>query len=217
MSDRRRSLTSSRFAPFRDSLGWAIQLKKPSEYAVPEKLETVLDGNAALKATFEALTPPGRRKSYIFHISTAKQAKTREARSKTMCAHDPERTGIQRATKLGGRIFQGRLRCKAAADPRSQSQGLGHPRTRHTQIYARKRSQPFRVYPIGGMLTRLFIPLPGGPERYGRSIWRDQGFGGKIGSFPLSWPIGRACLTMQHPLGNQWIPRVGIPAPRKSS
>ena len=81
MSDRRRSLTSIAIRSFRDSLGWAIQLKKPSEYAVPEKLETVLDGNAALKATFEALTP-GRRKSYIFHISTAKQAKTREARAK---------------------------------------------------------------------------------------------------------------------------------------
>jgi uncharacterized protein YdeI (YjbR/CyaY-like superfamily) len=60
--------------------GKKVKLKKPSEYAVPEELETVLDGNAALKAAFEALTP-GRRKSYIFHISSAKQAKTREARA----------------------------------------------------------------------------------------------------------------------------------------
>jgi uncharacterized protein YdeI (YjbR/CyaY-like superfamily) len=33
-----------------------------------------------LKAAFEALTP-GRRKSYIFHISNAKQSKTRSARA----------------------------------------------------------------------------------------------------------------------------------------
>jgi uncharacterized protein YdeI (YjbR/CyaY-like superfamily) len=61
--------------------GKKVELKKPSEYAVPEELETVLDGNTALRAAFEALTP-GRRKSYIFHISNAKQAKTREARAR---------------------------------------------------------------------------------------------------------------------------------------
>jgi uncharacterized protein YdeI (YjbR/CyaY-like superfamily) len=33
-----------------------------------------------LRAPFEALTP-GRRKSYIFHVSGAKQAKTRAARA----------------------------------------------------------------------------------------------------------------------------------------
>jgi uncharacterized protein YdeI (YjbR/CyaY-like superfamily) len=33
-----------------------------------------------LRAAFEALTP-GRRKSYIFHVSGAKQAKTRVARA----------------------------------------------------------------------------------------------------------------------------------------
>jgi hypothetical protein len=39
-----------------------------------------LDDNAVLRAAFEALTP-GRRKSYIFHISSAKQAKTKKARA----------------------------------------------------------------------------------------------------------------------------------------
>ena len=60
--------------------GKKVQLKKPSEYAVPEELQSKLDENALLKAAFEALTP-GRRKSYIFHISSAKQSKTRAARA----------------------------------------------------------------------------------------------------------------------------------------
>lgn len=60
--------------------GKNVELKKPSEYAIPEELQIRLDENAALKAAFEALTP-GRRKSYIFHISSAKQSKTRSARS----------------------------------------------------------------------------------------------------------------------------------------
>lgn len=60
--------------------GKKVELKKPSEYAIPEELQTRLDDNAVLKAAFEALTP-GRRKSYIFHVSSAKQAKTRAARA----------------------------------------------------------------------------------------------------------------------------------------
>jgi uncharacterized protein YdeI (YjbR/CyaY-like superfamily) len=60
--------------------GKKVALKKPSEYAVPEELQTRLEDDALLKAAFGALTP-GRRKSYIFHISSAKQAKTRAARA----------------------------------------------------------------------------------------------------------------------------------------
>ena len=60
--------------------GKKIQLKKPSEYAVPQELQTMLNRRAAVKAAFQALTP-GRRKSYIFHIASAKQAATRAARA----------------------------------------------------------------------------------------------------------------------------------------
>jgi uncharacterized protein YdeI (YjbR/CyaY-like superfamily) len=60
--------------------GKKVELKKPSEYAVPEELEAVLRGDARVKAAFDALTP-GRRKSYIFHVASAKQAKTRLARA----------------------------------------------------------------------------------------------------------------------------------------
>lgn len=60
--------------------GKKVPLKKVSEYVVPEELQVRLNAAPELKAAFEALTP-GRRKSYIFHISGAKQAKTRAARA----------------------------------------------------------------------------------------------------------------------------------------
>jgi uncharacterized protein YdeI (YjbR/CyaY-like superfamily) len=60
--------------------GKKVPLKKPSEYVVPEELQARLKAAPELKAAFEALTP-GRRKSYILHVSGAKQAKTRAARA----------------------------------------------------------------------------------------------------------------------------------------
>jgi len=60
--------------------GRKVALRKASEYPIPEELQSRLDHNAVLRAAFAALTP-GRRKSYIFHISSAKQAKTRSARA----------------------------------------------------------------------------------------------------------------------------------------
>jgi uncharacterized protein YdeI (YjbR/CyaY-like superfamily) len=60
--------------------GKRVVLKKPSDYPIPEELQKRLDDDAVLRSAFAALTP-GRRKSYIFHISSAKQAKTRAARA----------------------------------------------------------------------------------------------------------------------------------------
>ena len=60
--------------------GKKIELKKPSEYPIPEELQRKLHDNAVLRAAFATLTP-GRRKSYIFHVSSAKQTKTRAARA----------------------------------------------------------------------------------------------------------------------------------------
>ncbi len=60
--------------------GKRIERKKPSEYPIPEELQRKLDNNAVLRSAFATLTP-GRRKSYIFHVSSAKQAKTRAARA----------------------------------------------------------------------------------------------------------------------------------------
>ena len=60
--------------------GKKVPLKKASQYVVPEELQVRLNAAPELKAAFEALTP-GRRKSYIFHVSGAKQASTRAARA----------------------------------------------------------------------------------------------------------------------------------------
>jgi uncharacterized protein YdeI (YjbR/CyaY-like superfamily) len=60
--------------------GRKVERKKPADYPIPAELQTLLDGNARLLTAFDALTP-GRRKSYIFHIASAKQAKTRAARA----------------------------------------------------------------------------------------------------------------------------------------
>lgn len=60
--------------------GAKIELRKPSEHPIPEELQSRLNENAALRSAFTALTP-GRRRSYIFYLSSAKQAKTRAARA----------------------------------------------------------------------------------------------------------------------------------------
>ncbi len=63
-----------------EAAGKKVTLKKDSEYVVPEELQARLDAAPELRAAFEALTP-GRRRSYIFHVAGAKQAKTRVARA----------------------------------------------------------------------------------------------------------------------------------------
>jgi uncharacterized protein YdeI (YjbR/CyaY-like superfamily) len=60
--------------------GKKVVLKKPSEYPIPEELQRRLDDDAVLRSAFATLTP-GRRKSYIFHVSSAKQAETRAVRA----------------------------------------------------------------------------------------------------------------------------------------
>ena len=60
--------------------GAKVELKKASEYPIPEELQMSLDADRVLKTAFESLSP-GRRKSYILHISGAKQAGTRAART----------------------------------------------------------------------------------------------------------------------------------------
>jgi uncharacterized protein YdeI (YjbR/CyaY-like superfamily) len=59
--------------------GKTIERKKLSDYPIPEELQKKLDDNAVLRSAFGSLTP-GRKKAYIFHVSSAKQEKTRAAR-----------------------------------------------------------------------------------------------------------------------------------------
>jgi uncharacterized protein YdeI (YjbR/CyaY-like superfamily) len=60
--------------------GKKVALKKAADYVIPEELQATLKASAERLAAFDALTP-GRRRSYIFHVAGAKQAKTRAARA----------------------------------------------------------------------------------------------------------------------------------------
>lgn len=59
--------------------GLKVELKKTTEFGIPEEFKKVMDENPDLKAAFESLTP-GRQRAYLLHFSTPKQSKTREAR-----------------------------------------------------------------------------------------------------------------------------------------
>ncbi len=58
--------------------GLKVAFKKNPE-PIPEELQDMMDKNAELKAAFAALTP-GKQRSYILHISSSKQPKTRISR-----------------------------------------------------------------------------------------------------------------------------------------
>jgi len=62
-----------------EKTGLKVELKKTTEFKMVEEFQYKLDKIPALKAAFEALTP-GRQRGYLLHFSSAKQAKTREAR-----------------------------------------------------------------------------------------------------------------------------------------
>ncbi|OAX48753.1 YdeI/OmpD-associated family protein [Paenibacillus sp. AD87] len=62
-----------------EKAGLKVELKKNTEYDVPEEFQTKLNENPALKTAFEALTP-GRQRAYLFYFSQPKQSKTRVSR-----------------------------------------------------------------------------------------------------------------------------------------
>jgi uncharacterized protein YdeI (YjbR/CyaY-like superfamily) len=62
-----------------EKAGVEVPLKKTSEFKMAEEFRKKLEENAALKKTFEALTP-GRQRGYLLYFSGAKQSATREAR-----------------------------------------------------------------------------------------------------------------------------------------
>jgi uncharacterized protein YdeI (YjbR/CyaY-like superfamily) len=59
--------------------GKKVEFKKVSEFKMPVEFKHVLDATPSLKKAFESLTP-GRQRGYLLYFSSAKQAKTREAR-----------------------------------------------------------------------------------------------------------------------------------------
>lgn len=62
-----------------EKAGLKVQLKKTTDFQIPEEFQAKLDAMPLLNNAFKALTP-GRQRAYIFYFSQAKQSKTREAR-----------------------------------------------------------------------------------------------------------------------------------------
>jgi uncharacterized protein YdeI (YjbR/CyaY-like superfamily) len=62
-----------------EKAGLKVNLKKTTEFEMPEEFQKKLNKIPALKTAFKALTP-GRQRAYLLHFSKPKQSKTREAR-----------------------------------------------------------------------------------------------------------------------------------------
>jgi uncharacterized protein YdeI (YjbR/CyaY-like superfamily) len=77
-----------------DKADLKVEMKKTSDYKIPQEFQIVLDELPELKTAFEALTP-GRQKGYIFYFSAAKQAKTREARIEKYLQKILDRKGLE--------------------------------------------------------------------------------------------------------------------------
>jgi len=62
-----------------EKAGLKVEMKKTTQFTMPDEFQHKLDSIPALKTAFEALTP-GRQRAYLLHFSQAKQAKTRGER-----------------------------------------------------------------------------------------------------------------------------------------
>ena len=62
-----------------EKAGLKVNLKKTSDFPIPEEFQSKLNETSALKTAFQALTP-GRQRAYLHFFSQPKQSKTREAR-----------------------------------------------------------------------------------------------------------------------------------------
>lgn len=59
--------------------GLKVEMKKTTEFTMPEEFKKRLDKSKVLKTAFTALTP-GRQRAYLLHFAAPKQSKTRESR-----------------------------------------------------------------------------------------------------------------------------------------
>ncbi|GAA0485791.1 YdeI family protein [Salinibacillus aidingensis] len=63
-----------------------LEVKKTTEFTIPDELQKKFDESPDFKKAFEALTP-GRQRAYILYFSKAKQSKTRESRIEKYTEH----------------------------------------------------------------------------------------------------------------------------------
>lgn len=76
-----------------EKAGLKVALKDTAEFDMPLEFRSRLEKMPALKKAFNALTP-GRQRGYLLHFSSAKQAKTREARIEKNIARIMEGQGL---------------------------------------------------------------------------------------------------------------------------
>jgi len=76
-----------------EKAGLKVDLKKTKEYKIPEEFQKKLDDDAALKSSFEALTP-GRQRAYLLYFSAPKQSQTRESRIEKYTQSILDRKGL---------------------------------------------------------------------------------------------------------------------------
>jgi uncharacterized protein YdeI (YjbR/CyaY-like superfamily) len=62
-----------------EKAGLKVDLKKTTEFKIPEEFQNKIDKIPALKKAFNGLTP-GRQRAYLLYFSAPKQSKTRESR-----------------------------------------------------------------------------------------------------------------------------------------
>jgi len=69
-----------------EKAGLKVPMKKTKEFSMPDEFKAVLNDMPDVKKAFFALTP-GRQRGYLLYFSSAKQAKTREARIEKYIPH----------------------------------------------------------------------------------------------------------------------------------
>lgn len=69
-----------------EKAGLKVNLKKTTEFSMPEEFKDKLDKTPELKMAFDALTP-GRQRAYLLHFSAPKQSATRIARIEKNTQH----------------------------------------------------------------------------------------------------------------------------------
>ena len=77
-----------------DKAGIKVELKKTTEFAVPEEFQKVLDTMPEINTAFNSLTP-GRQRGYLLFFGSAKQSKTREARIEKYVPHILNGKGLE--------------------------------------------------------------------------------------------------------------------------
>ena len=77
-----------------DKAGLKVELKKTTEYHIPQEFQIVLDDMPELKKAFHTLTP-GRQRGYLLYFSAPKQSKTRESRIEKYLQHILDGKGLE--------------------------------------------------------------------------------------------------------------------------